>query len=71
MSPVLAGAARAKADKVVAEAWSARLDAQVGAGRRQEDFNDELDAEESDAEASELDELLDAEASLAPSRAPL
>jgi len=49
MSPVLAGAARAKADIVVAEAWSARLDAPVGAGRRQEDLIGELDAEESDS----------------------
>ena len=30
MSPVLAGAARAKADKVVAAAWSARLMCQLG-----------------------------------------
>jgi len=47
MSPVLAGAARAKADIVVAEAWSARLDAPVGAGRRQEDLIVALDAEAS------------------------
>jgi hypothetical protein len=34
MSPVLAGAARAKADKVVAAAWAARPDAQDGVGGR-------------------------------------
>jgi hypothetical protein len=35
VSPVLAGAARAKADKVVAAAWSARLDSvKAGAGEK-------------------------------------
>jgi len=48
MSPVPAGAARAKADIVVAEAWSVRHDAPVGPGRRQEDLIGELDAEESE-----------------------
>jgi len=36
VSPVLAGAARAKADNVVAAAWSARLDSVKGGGGGEE-----------------------------------